>query len=134
MPSVTYEARRDLATGHSAGTDYALDFDISDLQRPSAGDLKVMTKSLDGTMETLYFGREKIWSVTTTPVQVSSVEADLLYEFLGSTADGQEFNFDPYDDGGVQVSRNDEGFTETTASQINGVDDYVQFSFKVREV
>jgi hypothetical protein len=135
MPSVTYVARRELASGHFEGTEYSLEFDIANLQRPTGGDLKTKSKSLDGTTETLYFGKEKIWSVTTVPEQISSEQAELLYEFLDSTADGQTFTFDPYDDGtGFQVSREDEGYEEVPFSPINGVDDYAQFSFQVREV
>lgn len=135
MPSVTYVARRELASGHFEGTEYSLEFDISTLQRPTAGDLKVKTESLDGSMETLYFGRKKVWSVTTVPEQISSEQAELLYEFLGSTADGQSFTFDPYDDGtGFQVAREDEGYEEAPFSPIDGVNDYAQFSFQVREI
>jgi hypothetical protein len=135
VPSVTYVAKRDLASGHVEDTEYSLEFEISDLRRPSGGDLKVKTKSLDGSMETLYFGRERIWGVTVVPVQISSEQAELLYEFLGSTADGQQFTFDPYDDStGYQVSREDDGAEETPFSQIDGVNDYAQFSFQVREV
>jgi len=134
MSAVTYEARREIVSYHFEGSDYSLTFDISDLKRPSGGDLKTTTESLDGSTETLYFGRKKVWGVTTAPVQVSSALAALLYEFLGSTADGQEFTFDPYGNGGFQVVREDEGFTESTFQPINGVDDYVQFGFQVREV
>lgn len=135
MPSVTYVAKRELASGHTEDTEYSLEFGISNLQRPTGGDLKTRTKSLDGTAETLYFGREKIWGVTTTPEQISSTQAELLYEFLESTADGQEFTFDPYDDGtGFLVSREDEGYEEAPFSPIDGVNDYAQFSFQVLEV
>jgi len=135
MPSVTYVARRELASGHFEGTEYSLAFDISTLQRPTGGDLKVKTKSIDGTMETLYFGKEKIWSVTTVPERISSEQAELLYEFLESTADGQTFTFDPYDDGtGFPVARDDDGFDETPFSPVDGVNDYAQFSFQVKEV
>jgi hypothetical protein len=135
MASVTYEARRDLVPYHVSGSDYSFDFEISDLGRPQGGALRNRTESLNGATETLYFGRRRIWSATTIPMQLSSALAGLMQEFLGSTDDGQEFSFDPYGDGNVlTVTREDEGASQPTFSVIDGPNDYVQFAFQVREV
>lgn len=135
MATVTYEARRNLVSYHVSGSDYSLDLDTSALAPPSGSDIKTRTESLNGSVETLYFGRKRIWSATTIPVQASSGLCALIYEFLGSTADGQEFAFDPYGTGELlTVIREDDGYTSSIFSQINGVDDYLQFTFQVREV
>lgn len=138
MAEVSYIARRRLAPNHFAGTTYDLPISLSDLRRPSEGDLKRTPKSLSGVVETLYFGRERIWHVTLEPVQVS--EAALLYEFLESTADGQVFTFDPYASADspsqpLSVVREDMGYTEDVRVRqgLGGFTDFVQLSFSVRE-
>lgn len=138
MTSATYIARRELVSYHVAESEYTLDFEVSTLGRPSGGDLKTKTESLDGTVETLYFGRRRIWSLTTAPVQLSSALYALLVEFLESTADGQEFELDPHGASGnpaqpMTVIREDDGFSEAAFSPIDGVNDYVQLSFSVRQ-
>lgn len=139
MASVTYEARRGLVTYHASGSNYTLDFDITSLKRPNGSDLKVKTKSISGNVETLFFGEQRIWQATIAPVQANSAVAGLLYEFLRSTADGQQFTFDPYGraDNAVQsmaVIREDDGYTEETFQEIDGVGDYVKLTFSVREI
>lgn len=138
MAEVTYIARRRLAPNHFAGTSYELPLSISDLRRPSEGDLKRVIKSLSGAVETLYFGRERIWQVTLAPTPIN--EAALLYEFLESTADGQVFAFDPYGarespSQPLNVVREDMGYTEevVTRQGLGGFTDYVRLSFSVRE-
>lgn len=139
MAYVTYEARRGLVGYHASGTSYVVDFDITSLKSPNGSDLKVKTKSLSGQIETLYFGEERIWQVTIAPIQANSPLAGLLFEFLRSTADGQQFVFDPYgrNDNDVQpmaVIREDDGYTRETFQEIDGVSDYIKLGFSVREV
>lgn len=138
MAEVVYVARRRLAPNHFAGTTYEMPISISDLRRPSEGDLKRTPKSLSGVVETLYFGRERIWHVTLEPVQI--IEAALLYEFLESTADGQVFTFDPYGSADstsqpLNVVREDAGYLEdvVTRQGLGGFTDYVRLTFSVRE-
>ena len=139
MPFVTYEARRGLAPTHVAGSNYSVALSLSDLQRPPGRDLKVMTETLAGNTETLYFGEVRKWAVTLAPMRVS--EADIYYEFLRSTADGQVFAFDPYGSAEhniqlLQVVRADSGFTEETFQREGrgGLTDWVRLGFEAREV
>mgnify|MGYP001128290258 CR=1 FL=1 len=139
MAAVTYVARRGLAPAHSAGTAYTFPLSISDLQRPQQSDLKYESKSISGQVETLYFGEERIWTVTLAPVRIA--DAAILYEFLRSTGDGQDFTFDPYGTTvtSVQpltVKRSDNGFSESVFQRLGqgGLTDWVQFGFSVREV
>lgn len=135
MASATYLARRGLVSYHMSGGSYSIDFGTTAIARPNGSDLKHKTESLSGAVETLFFGERRIWAITTVPMQISSAQAQLMYEFLRSTADGQEFVFDPYGNGGLlTVIREDDGYTESPFSEIDGVNDYVRFGFQVREV
>jgi len=138
MAYVVYQASRALAPAHIAGVDYELQLKISDLIRPSGGDLKEMPQAIAGNVETLFFGEVRTWGVTLAPARIS--EAQILYEFLRSTADGQQFTFDPYGSVGhgiaaMQVVRADDGYTESTFQREgrNGSTDWVSLSFQVRE-
>jgi hypothetical protein len=139
MASVTYEARRALAPSHAAGSDYTIALKIAELQRPQSEDLKVLTQSLSGYVETLFFGEMRKWGVTLAPVQIR--DAAIYYEFLRSTADGQIFTFDPYGSEGsgvlpLQVVRADPGYTESTFQRegLGGLTDWVSLGFQVSEV
>lgn len=138
MAFVIYEARRRLAPNHVSGTSYSLPLSVADVSPPVAGALKAMPVSLNGTMETLYFGRERIWSVRLAPVQIHL--SGLIYEFLESTDDGQAFTFDPYGSEDLPrfvltVVRSDRGYDETSFQREGrgGHTDWVNLGFSVRE-
>lgn len=140
MGYATYTAKRELAPGHVANTSYTIPLTLTQEGFEFTGkDLKETPKSLSGVIETLYFGSEKVWSVTLEPVP--DEESFLLREFIGSTADGQAFAFDPYGSDGapssrlMTVKRNDEGAKESVFMRTGdpGGADAVQFSFEVRE-
>lgn len=137
MAAATYTASEQLVDYHVAGTDYAISFELSEAMPPSGGAIRVRTESLAGNTETLYFGARRVWKLTTAPVLRTSAQAALIREFLFSTADGQQFVLDPYADSSsslpVNVTREDEGFTESVFSSVNGIDDLVQYGFQVRE-
>lgn len=138
MAYVIYEAARGLVTGHFAGTNYGIDFEISVLVPPAGNVLRTRQESISGVVETNYYGERLIWEVTTAPLQRTSEQAALLREFLRSTDDGQAFEFDPY---GIEaaavepmnVIREDEGHQEERFLEIDGVNDYVRYLFRVRE-
>ena len=139
MAYASYVARRALAPGHASGSPYGLPMSLTDVQAPSAGTLRTVTKTLSGAVETLFFGEERIWSLTLAPVRRR--DAALLYEFLRSTADGQVFAFDPYGTEGqnvqrMNVVREDAGYTETPFARDGrgGLTDWVTLAFQVREV
>jgi hypothetical protein len=133
-----YTARRDIAPGHFAGTAYTLPLSLTDFAF-RGGDLKNVQKSLAGNTETQYLGRERTWRVVLEPM--NEEETAIVREFLGSTADGQEFVFDPFGtpDNPVRemaVKREDEGFSEIAFLRVGDPDrtDSVEFSFEVRQV
>ena len=138
MGFATYTATRDLAPGHEEGEAYTIPLSLTQDGFEFIGkDLKEMQKSLSGNAEVLYYGRERIWTVTLEPV--SEEESLLLREFIESTADGQEFVFDPYGTEDAPrkemlVKRNDEGAKELAFLRTGdpGGADFVQFSFEVR--
>lgn len=139
MAYVIYQASRALAPAHVLGTEYELSLQIVDLARPTGGDLKATPQSISGNIETLYFGEVRVWGLTLAPVRVS--DAAIYYEFLRSTADGQEFTFDPYGSVGsnvltMQVVRGDSGYTDTLFQKEGrgGHSDWVTLGFQVREV
>lgn len=138
MGFASYTARRELAPGHVAETDYVLPLNLTQDGFESIGkDLKETQKSLSGVIETLYYGSEKMWTVTLEPV--NDEESLLIREFIESTADGQTFVFDPYgsEDAprkSLTVKRNDDGAKETVFLRTGdpGGADAVQFSFEIR--
>jgi len=139
MGYATYIAKRELAPGHVESISYTLPLTLTQDGFEFIGkDLKESQKSLSGVIETLYFGSEKIWTVTLEPV--NDEESFLLREFIESTADGQAFTFDPYGSEDnpssrvMTVKRNDDGARETVFLRTGdpGGADCVQFSFEVR--
>lgn len=138
MAFALYMARRRLAPNHVSGTSYSLPLSIANVSPPSGGALKAMPVSLNGTVETLYHGRERLWSVHLAPVQIHL--ADLVYEFLESTDDGQVFTFDPYGSEELprqpmSVVRSDSGYSEDSFQREGrgGHTDWVSLGFSVRE-
>jgi hypothetical protein len=139
MASVAYEARRGIISGHTFGADYTLDLDFEAIARPNGDDLKNGSESLSGTVETLFFGERRVWQFTIAPFAVNAGIAGQIFEFVRSTADGQQFSIDPYGtvDTPVQplnVIREDDGYTEEPFVAVDGVGDYVKVTFQVREV
>lgn len=139
MASVAYEARRGIIAGHTFGADYTLDLDLESVARPSGDDIKKRTESLSGTVETLFFGERRVWQMTIAPFAINSDIAGQIFEFVRSTADGQQFSIDPYgttDDPvlPLDVIREDDGYTEEPFMSVDGVGDYVKVTFQVREV
>lgn len=138
MAYITYTARRTLVAGHVENDIYALVIELTPDTQRSIQDLKNTQISLDGSVETQFFGQVENWSVQIAPATLE--EAEFIREFLDSTADGHVFTFDPYSmeettsGWSVSVVRDDEGYTENRFMAIGngGADDYIQFSFKVR--
>lgn len=140
MAWATYIARHDLAPLHFAATEYTIPLALTQEGFTFRGaDLKVRNEMLSGRVETIYHGRKRIWRVTLEPIEEG--ESALIREFLGSTADGQQFSFDPYGtidapQREMTVVREDDGATEDPwmrAGDPAGAD-LVQFSFDIRQV
>lgn len=138
MALATYTARRSLAPGHVVDDEYSLRLSLTPSSERSVEDLKNSQHSLNGTTETQFFGQVENWTIQLAPADLA--QAELIREFLDSTADGQTFTFDPYGHEGltsawsVSVVRDDQGYSETRVLPIGrgGSDDFVQFTFRVR--
>jgi hypothetical protein len=137
MGWATYTAQRELAFNHFAGTAYTLPLELTEF-RAKGGDLKTQQQSLSAKVEIQYYGTEKIWHVTLAPI--NDTESELVREFLGSTADGQAFTFDPSGDADhpsrrlMTVVRADSGASEEPFNGMGGDEDMVQFGFDIRQV
>lgn len=135
MASASYTATAGLIAGHQENVGYVVDFKISELTPPAGGAIVTKQESLNGTVETNWYGEKRIWTVKTQPYERSSALSGRIREFLRSTADGQVFVFDPYGAGtdAVSVIREDEGYSEDLFVQVDGRNDLVQFGFQLRE-
>jgi hypothetical protein len=139
MGWATYTAQRDLAPGHLVGSQYTVELSLTHDGFVFQGrDLKIKNKMLSGRVETIYHGRERLWHVVLEPVEEG--DSTELREFLGSTADGQPFVFDPF--GSIAapaktmiVTRDDEGAVEDAFLRTGSPEarDCVQFSFDIRQ-
>lgn len=93
MTAITYTAKRNLASGHGAGTSYNLETDAEKIDpvRKVVGSSGV---ALDGTSEGVIDRIERGWSVQTDIIE----EADrpLWEEFIDSVAALESFIFDAY--------------------------------------
>lgn len=130
MPSITYTAKRSLKSGHSADTEYSIDFDAQVLGK-SYKTVKTTQKSLGGQSETMRIRRDAFWDVKTD--LLSEADLDDWREFMASTDAGETFTFDPYGtiaspDDAVSVEREDESDGEDRV----GDSLYYTISFKVR--
>jgi hypothetical protein len=140
MAYVTYVARESLALGHVAEAEYTLPVKLTPNLRRPRKTLKQSQESISGKVEIQYYGRVTTWSVELEPMPLN--EALIVVEFLDSTADGQQFEFDPYGSPTFPsayaraVIREDDGYDEPRVLPRGrgGLDDYVQYSFTVREV
>lgn len=137
MAWVEYIARRRLAPGHFAGSQYILPLTLTacDLMRRVDRREK---RSLSGRSESLYYYGKEEFRVQLAAIRLD--RADLVLEFLHSTEDGQPFTFDPYGSPSRPVAemfvvRSDEAHSANRVLMLGqgGHDDYVQFSFSVRE-
>jgi len=93
MTTITYTAKRDLAGGHTAGTNYNLEFGAEKLAR-SQKIIRKQNASLGLLRETIYYGKNQFWDVTTDYID----ESDLPFwrEWFASVAGGEVFQFDAY--------------------------------------
>ena len=93
MAYVTYTAKRNLKSGHSASTSYSIEFSAEQLTpifTPSANE----NRSLGGTTETTFNRLDESWAVSAA-FQAQSTYDDWR-EFFSSVAGGESFTFDAY--------------------------------------
>lgn len=95
MSSITYTAidRGNLATGHTAGLVYSIDFGAMELL-PTRKSFKNESMSLDGSKESILLRVENYWQVNSGLVTQSNLE--LWEEFFESVLNNETFTFDAY--------------------------------------
>jgi len=128
MATITYTAARRLASGHTAGTNYTLEFDLSAYD-PQIGVTRNENTSLGGLRETILLRQTDTYSMTATAIP----EADkpLWEEFFASVSAGELFQFDPWGtiaspDNPVNVIMESKQFTPRRMN----LSDYYQISLK----
>jgi hypothetical protein len=138
MASANYTAKRSIAAGHQVNLGYSIELPLMSTNPGVRRTRRVeTTKSLDGNVETLYYGRDLMIEIMLAPFRWS--EHPYLREFLDSTEDGQVFSFDLYGTVAtpkqpIQVVRDDDGYNEERwlALGQDGSEDYFTLSIKVR--
>lgn len=125
MAFVRYEAKRSLIAGHVAGTQYEIEFSIRSARRSRAS-VTQANRSFAGDRETLYFRADEVWSVETTLVDESNLDA--WREFLDSVEDGESFQLDV---GGSVASPGEvmNGFIEGRPAENRAEPNWYRFRF-----
>ena len=95
MPSVQYTALRNVASGHTAGTLYSIDFEIHQGRVPSWRDDKSAENTLDGTPDTVFYSGLNVYQVVTEAIQTNVIAWDYWQEFLESVRRYETFIYDP---------------------------------------
>lgn len=128
MPDFKYVAKRELKSGHTAGTEYTITTDLlsADGETPEA--VIKEHRSLSGSTVTVLHRVDKYLSVTTDYVNVDgsgTPDTDDYTEFLNSVAGGEVFTYND----GSDVSVIMDGKPTRTR---NGI--YFNYSFRFRFV
>lgn len=92
MQSITYNARRSVISGHTAGLDYTLNLPLTDKDRSPKAE-RTQQKSLGGDVYTTFNNLKVSWECKTRPLTLTELKS--FREFLDSAADGQLMQFDP---------------------------------------
>jgi len=98
MSSIVYTALRNLASGHTSGLPYTLDFGAQVLT-PLSKTNKSEVKSLDDSRLAVLHGITKFWQVSSD--LIAKTELPLWEEFFDSVAARESFTFDAYGDSGT---------------------------------
>lgn len=140
MTAAVYVAKRSLIAGHSAGSEYGIDFRVAE------GGLQVARKvgstvqrSLSDKTETLYFYGKATFTLTVIAVDASA--RGWLEEFLHSTEAQEAFTFSPYGSvaapGSTLIARRVEGAYAWERIDFTGAtiaDDVMRASFEIEAV
>lgn len=100
MAVISYTARRNLASGHVAGTDYDIEIDLAKRDRSSKVE-RTQHRSLSGVGETYLQRIDKIVELLSDWMdeyevtdEAQPTKLDCFREFLDSVAGGEEFYID----------------------------------------
>lgn len=137
MAAFTYTAKRSLLAGHTLGLVYSISLKL----RPFPLEkeiIRVDQRSMDGSMERMYFGTKRQWSLQTIAMDPAYELA--MKEFLDSTADGHAFTADVHGSlvapvEVVSVFRLDAAESKQRVLQVGGGGsrDWFSYSFSIRE-
>ena len=92
MATVTYIAKACLVTGHVAGEQYSIVFNLAEYE-PGVSIKREQARSLSGRTETVVHHRARDFAVTTEPF-LTQAKTDAFTEFMASVLDGSTFTFD----------------------------------------
>lgn len=95
MANVLYTAQRDVASGHTAGLSYNFDFYLIKADEQPSTSNKI-SRSIDGSIKTVNYYHDVMWSLTTGPVLRASTSWNYWREFLSSVRAGESFTLDVY--------------------------------------
>jgi hypothetical protein len=93
MIRIVYTATRAL-NSHAVGDDVTLIFSAAEPLVQSRRLTRDTQKSLGNRRETLLHNAHRVWTVTTGPVQTTTLDA--IEEFLQAVEDGSQFDFEPF--------------------------------------
>jgi len=131
MASVTYTAKRNIASGHVLNTEYDLDFTASQLNRMN-DTKRIQRMSLNGTTETLRYTGLEYYQVTANEIHIDNIP--YFREFLESVDGGETFVFDPYGTAASPDNPISQCILESnsyTEARIN-TSSYFNISFRIR--
>lgn len=133
MAMVEYTAQRDLASGHSQGSTYYIDFGASQLNR-QVSRVAITNKSISGVRETIHQRNEVKWDITATFIAAADLED--WREFIGSVSHGETFTIDLWGTYASPVETftavmDSDSWTETI---LDNVGNYFSISFTVEIV
>lgn len=129
MPVITYTAKRELLATHTAGTEYSLEFGITQLER-SAKTQKSERRSQGGLTESLRFYHDRMWNVTT--LYLDDADLEQWREWWHSVDNSEPFTFDPRGTIAVPVDpKTVIAMGDTYAERLINLN-RAQISFKVR--
>ena len=95
MTAITYVASRNIASGHAVGTTYAIDIDMSAIDRDPKT-VRTRHQALSGIAETLFNRVDVSWNFVIAALDMDDVRLAYMREFIDSVSAGESFQIDPY--------------------------------------
>lgn len=102
MIRIAFTAKRAIHS-HAVGDTVTIAVSAAEMTQ-SRRTVRDTQKSLSGKRETLYHNGTRAWTVTTEPMQTTTL--DKFEEFLTACEDGSSFDFEPYWAGGSPGATN----------------------------
>jgi len=151
MIRVIYTAARSLTGMHAVGDTVSLSFSTTNLT-PGRAVSRTQQKAIGGARETLHHNALRTWSITTEPLQASTLDA--VMEFLASVEGGEDFTLEAWrqetgpsldldfitprfrvsEAASVELESESWNLDEVIRQGTGGADDWYSLSFSVKEV